>query len=738
MSIIFIMQVLNDIIKETFFFINNGEYTKVLSYLEDLLVKFENKQDIYLFVLNQIGRLQIYFSNYQEAMKISEKLNLKGTKFENKPYQLASFQKKCDIFFHQGKYFEILEERKQMINNINSCINYIEIYGDIEEKRILAEYYLSIGKNYQYAENEVETKKKYANALNLYKEIKDDLGYAEVLSKYANREGLKGNFQKSIILFKESIAISTNYKPNIITAWTFSYYSWLNYQLGNIDEMEKYVYMTLNIAKNISNIHLIDWCFTILSYVFHQKDDIEKAYNYEMKSLELRKNRGNIIEICHSLNHLAFMDILRQNNEEAQKKFELILTYSKVIKIPKFKAFFLTSAAKFYDRINKKLNSYFYLEKARDILRNSNDINAIIENLYSLFRLCLNDKNDNYCQKIYLDLKNLLQIYPNNEKISMLLDLMKALMLSFKTRLKDRLGAEDLLIDFFKKYQIKNSIYFDAMIYYCQLLFFELNLLHNQSLVSEIINISDQILKYSSKQELWTFYTKALLIKAKVALHNKDIKKSKMILSQSRVLLSKAENIAVEKGMLLLAKEISLQHDDLLGLIEKIEKNQDKNTNINRYIPINSDHYVNLIPLKSQNQKSKNIPQSLIIWTKKGLDIYNFSFSNEKKSTTALYLANFLSTYDEFSKMIFASEKSIDRIRHGEYTIIIRNLEIFFIGYIFKGNSFIAVKNVKKFVNFLNDNKHIFEKLKNSHDIGITLDKNTSNILDGKIKSIFR
>jgi len=93
MSIIFIMQVLNDIIKETFFFINNGEYTKVLSYLEDLLVKFENKQDIYLFVLNQIGRLQIYFSNYQEAMKISEKLNLKGTKFENKPYQLASFKK---------------------------------------------------------------------------------------------------------------------------------------------------------------------------------------------------------------------------------------------------------------------------------------------------------------------------------------------------------------------------------------------------------------------------------------------------------------------------------------------------------------------------------------------------------------------------------------------------------------------------------------------------------------------
>ncbi len=713
--------------------IDNGKYKEVNQNIENILANEIKDLKKELFLLNQHAKIELIFSNFEKAQSISNELNDKSSRYEIPAYKLAAFQKKLEISYHLGKFTEILLEQQRNQEVIVEIIQKIEEQQDQNEIRILGEYYYSLGKNCQNSEKFEKAIECYEKSLELFNKINDDLNYALTLEQFGDIYDLHGNHQLSFEKLNKSLEFCEKFDDNLVTAWINSHLAWTYHNTGNIEKMDKYSTIALDIAKQIGNIHCLDWCYEIKSHLFYEKDEIEKAIYYCNKSLEFRIKRGNIIEIAHAHSWSSFLNISNHDQGEAEKRILEMIDYSTKITIPRWKAYFSTNAARFFESIGMDKKALNYLEKSREILKSSDDIEAFADTLHYIIKLSINLNYLEYCHLIIDDLNELSKKNTDNQKIGILFQLDKALILENSSRLKDKINAQVILRDLISKYEIKDRLYIEILMNYCNMLFVELYYSYEENILKELEEMSEIIYNEAKSKSLWPILTQALLLKAKIALNKMDI-------NTSFSYLIEAERLADQKGLILLAKEISMQHDNLLDLVEKIKSDPNNKDLIKNLLEINSNSLLYSLPQEKVNKfeaKSKNIPKYLIIWSKKGLNLFSYSFSKEKNALKPNFLANFLSAFDQFGKQALTSEGSIDRIRHGEYTIIIKKIHPFNVGYIFIGDSYTSTRKLKKFIDFIAENQKIYKSLLKSHEIGLVSGDKIQNKINQRVEDIF-
>lgn len=86
-------------------------------------------------------------------------------------------------------------------------------------------------------------------------------------------------------------------------------------------------------------------------------------------------------------------------------------------------------------------------------------------------------------------------------------------------------------------------------------------------------------------------------------------------------------------------------------------------------------------------------------------------------------------------KEVFKIQGSIERIRHQEYTIIIHQLKQFLICYVFRGESYFAVKKINTFVDALKQDEKLMNYLEN--DFQMTSQLINAKEFDSMVDSIF-
>ncbi len=728
------MQVDLDLSREIFYMINNGEYKKVHSFLTKLGNSNEKNLELLLFSQNQLIKVEIFFSHYQIALILTEDLHQKSSINSNAIYLLAALQKKLEIFSHLGKLEQSLELIIENEHSINQTIKIIN-YGDnnIEEKRILGEYRYTLGTIYQHHENVVESIFNFEDSIKIFKDINDEMGYALSLEQYADFYTTHGNPNKAMEMFKDALLICDKFQPNYISMWTYSHLAWLFFFLGNNDDTEKNAIKCLKIAEIIGDEHCLSWIYFIFSNLYHNKDDIENAIKFGLKQKKLRYKRGDILEICHSLNWVAFLYLLHHNEEMAIQLYKELLIYLKNITIPRWKSFFYSSYARFCENIGNEQEAIIYLNKAKESLKNTGDIENLGQALHFIIHISIKLKNIDYCMIILDDIKKLKDKNPTNITLQIMYELNKALIMELKPRIKDKIIAQLILKKIIDNNDINTPLYLDALIAYCNMLLYEIHFTHDDEIIIELEKKSDLILNYADSNINWNSLAHALLLKAKNPLYDLKIHKSLSFLTQ-------AENIAEQKGLILLAKEISLQHDNLLDLVEELSENHEKNKILQNQININPESIYYSVPaLKMEKVDiiSKNIPKNIVIWASSGLNLYNYSFSKNDDKMNASFITNYLSAFNQFGKQALTSDATIDRIKHGEYTIVIRPIFEFNIAYIFKGESYSANQKIKELIDFISKNKNIMLNLKKAHETGLVPNLSTKTELDNKILEIF-
>jgi hypothetical protein len=258
----------------------------------------------------------------------------------------------------------------------------------------------------------------------------------------------------------------------------------------------------------------------------------------------------------------------------------------------------------------------------------------------------------------------------------------------------------------------------------------ELQKYNNQEALTDINAIINQLSEFAESQHSFRLLAEINLLQGKLAL-------IQMNMGDARQLLTKAERIADEHGLHLLARTISTEHDKLLVQLEKWEKllkNQSDVSERLKFVEIDKtlDHLMGKKMMEPPELVEED-PIFLLIMSEAGSVYFHHTFI--KNWDYSDLFSSFISAFNTFSSEIFA--KTIDRIKIGENIIFINPVEPFLACYVSKGQSYPAIKKLNKFSDSIKNEKEIWDLLNKAVKTSGELSVKSSPLLETVVNEIF-
>ena len=182
-----------------------------------------------------------------------------------------------------------------------------------------------------------------------------------------------------------------------------------------------------------------------------------------------------------------------------------------------------------------------------------------------------------------------------------------------------------------------------------------------------------------------------------------------------------AQQIAEETGLRRLAINISTEHDALLDQLSQWEELIDRKASMSERFDLARLEDLLVRMIRKRAEEIPVMPQEepelvLIIGAESGISVFSKSFRIDRPLEEHL-IGGFLTAINAFMRDAFAGTGAIERIKHKEYTLLLKAVEPFLVGYIFKGPSYFALQKLGKFTDALQENA-VWLKLKDALKTG--------------------
>ncbi|MHA1509425.1 MAG: TIR domain-containing protein, partial [Promethearchaeota archaeon] len=290
----------------------------------------------------------------------------------------------------------------------------------------------------------------------------------------------------------------------------------------------------------------------------------------------------------------------------------------------------------------------------------------------------------------------------------------KALLLKTSLRSKNRVKSEKLLKQIiddkdvsggFKTFWTKKRIF--TIINLCDLLLIELRITNYPEIIDEIQLYIQKLLDFAEQQHSYWILCETYLLQAKLALLSLDLK-------EARRLLTQAQQIAEKYGLSLLARKISNEHDELLKQLEMWENLKESKAPMAERMKLSrlNEQMEGMVKKRVKEYPKLEAEQPILfaIMTKEGEIVLSSPFTADMTIDETQF-GEFLSSCNTFCDQIFS--ESFDRVKFGQYTILISAVEHFCIYYMFQGRSYSAQQKLTHFCEAFNKDPTIMKFLEN-------------------------
>ncbi|MHA1701859.1 MAG: tetratricopeptide repeat protein [Promethearchaeota archaeon] len=377
--------------------------------------------------------------------------------------------------------------------------------------------------------------------------------------------------------------------------------------------------------------------------------------------------------------------------------------------------------------LDKALDS---LRKALELAEEVRNFFVITHSLHSIvYILVLQDQVEEarkYLKKLE-KIKN-----KEQNKISHYLFLFsQALILKKNPRIQNRAKAQEILEKIVNQDAISGEIKITALLNLCDLLLDELNMTKNPLILKELKPIISKLLDTAESTHSMWFLSETYLLEAKLALIELDIRKARKV-------LTKSQEIAESHGLNLLAGKISQEHDNLLKQMDLWKELEKSKAPLQERFELSdiTDLIESMVKKRRQQEINiiEEIPVSMFIITEGGTTLFSHSFVGDENFSSHIF-GGFITTIDYFVREMFS--EGLERAMFGEYTLIIKSIEPFFVSYIFKGDSYYAHLRLKYFVRNLKKESKIWEYLMENFNQSKSIKLIESPLLDSLLKNLF-
>ena len=333
--------------------------------------------------------------------------------------------------------------------------------------------------------------------------------------------------------------------------------------------------------------------------------------------------------------------------------------------------------------------------------------------------------------KKYLDRLKRLKDKWKTKNIDMTYRIDKAVFLKTSPRAINRGKAEEILKQAVEEETANYDMTIVALLNLCDLLLYEIQSTGMVEIVNELNSYLAKLINIAEKNHSFLVLAETYLLQARLALLTLDLK-------ETRLLLTKAQDIAERYGLSRLAIKISSEHDAFLKQQNVWEDmNKDDVSLVERLELSGINQQMDGMLRKKEIEFPKvsdEEPVVIIITSESGELIFSQSFT-EKWSFEDDMFGSFLSAINSFSDELFS--EGLDRASFGQYSILMKSAAPFLISYLFKGQSYLAQHRIRYFVDCIQNDNLLWETFNKFYQTNQVIQSKDVPSLDPLITEIF-
>ena len=545
-------------------------------------------------------------------------------------------------------------------------------------------------------------------------------GHTIQVIKLLNNIGMinwqRGELDNALEYFERGLKLSKVEGTDQFTSGILLNLGLVYWNKGDLTAALKYFEQSLAVFKKLGRKHEIAKCLNNIGLVYQHQGKIELALQYFQQSLEILESIDNKTEMAVTYGNLGNSYQIKGELGKALEYYQKALNISKEIGNLQDIAFGYHNIGSVHHlRGEYKQAIDYYLKSLAEFEKIGN--NPYIARItFNLMTTMLNE-NPHDINRVLPYLEKLEQIAANedNKLINQLYRLARALILKRSERVVKRAEAQKIFQEISEEEIIDQDITTQAMLNWCEMLLVELRSSGSEEVLQEIKQILEKLLTLAKNQNSYSLLAETYLLQSKMALLELDVKKA-------RQLLNEAQQIAEEKGLGGLALKISNEHDLLLDQMTKWEDFIERNASIRERFELTelADIVTRMIRKKATEipMSYREEPVMLLIMAESGVTVYSKKFLPTAQLDDML-IGGFLTAINNFVREAFNVSGTIERIKHQEYTLLMKVVETLLFCYVFKGQSYFALQKLDKIVSAIQSQERLWTSIVETSKTGI-------------------
>jgi tetratricopeptide (TPR) repeat protein/predicted amidohydrolase len=510
------------------------------------------------------SRIRLFLGQSEDALRLMSECLQEAKKQEDPVLTLEALIIKAEISWHLGNLDEgllAIVEGQELIERIEQ--EYLRKSGrEIDQKK--AELLQHEGILTWYKGDLNRSLDCHQRSLAL----KETLGDKPGIAKSFNNLGLvywsKGDLEQAIIFYQRCLTISEELEKKLDIARSLNNLGNAYSTKGDLDQALECYQRSLTIKKELGNKHDIALTLTNIGVIYHLRGDLDRALDYYQRGLDLQEALGMQPDIALGLGNLGGIYQLKGELDLSLEHHQRSLAIYQELGLKQDVARTLKNIADNHlMKGNLERASKFFQQSLTLCEEIGNDpLTAVV--LYDLVSLALDD-DDPILARQYLQKLESIKDRKDNRVIDQRYRVAKALSLKTSKRARHMVEAAEILEGVVGEEVADHSLTVTAMIHLCDLLVLELKATGEEHVFDSVKELTRGLLDIAQEQSSQLLLAETSLLQSKLALVELDVE-------QARHFLTKAYNIAEEKGLHLLARKVAHERNLLQSQMHKWQR----------------------------------------------------------------------------------------------------------------------------------------------------------------------
>ncbi|MCE7734115.1 MAG: tetratricopeptide repeat protein [Candidatus Heimdallarchaeota archaeon] len=513
---------------------------------------------------------------------------------------------------------------------------------------------------------------------------------------------IKGDLDAALVNFEKAMKIAQKLDLQDSMVVLFNSFGLISQSMGDTNKALEYHHLSLKFNEKLEIKTNVSISYNNIGLIYLVQGDLDKALKYQLQSLQIGKGVFDEIKYVGSYNNIGLIYSQKGELDKALHNHFKYLQTAEKYNIKTDIATAYVNIGLIHQIKSEYVTAHDYFIKCLEIDREIGNEIDLAESLYNLLILELErDRIEN--SKQYLDELMNIDLNLGNKIVNLRSRLGLAIFNKYSNRFITRAKAQEILTTISKESVIDHELTVYAKMNLCEMLLNELKITGNPEVLTEINDLVDNLHTIAEDQVSYKLKAENYLLRSNLELIESNYEKA-------IDLLQKADIITREKGLTSLSIKISDHFDNILQRKEAIQSFDQNEAPIKERLDEIGLEDLIVKMIKPYDMKVKpEQPAYFFILTQGGVTIYSRSFLDTGKKKELI--GGLLTAIYTMGEDVFVAENSVQRIKHNDYTVIIKPVQELLFSYVFTGSSYNAMEKLEKLTLLLSESELIWSAL---------------------------